>query len=89
MFKVIAFGVLSSYPTLTLLYMKSNPYQVIKIYVVISCMTVPFVMGTDNTYIISKELCSSLSVSTFRFVDVSACRRFGLSMVWFVDVSAC
>ena len=76
MFKVIAFGVLSSYPTLTLLYMKNNPYQVIKIDVVISCMTVPFVMGTDNTYIISKELCSSLSVSMFRFVDVLVCQCF-------------
>ena len=71
--------------------MKSNPHQVIceEIYVVISCMTVPFCMCTDNTYIVSKELCWSLRMSTFRFVDVSTCRRFGLSTFWFVDVSAC
>ena len=28
-------------------------------------------------------------MSTFRFVDVSACRRFSLSTFWFVDVSDC
>ena len=71
--------------------MKSNPHQVIceEIYVVISCMTISFCVCTDNTYIISKELCWSLRMSTFRFVDVSTCRRFGLSTFWFVDVSAC
>ena len=60
-----------------------------KIDLFIACMTVPFGMGTDYTYSISWELSKSLRVSTFRFVDVLVCRRFGLSTSWFVDVSAC
>ena len=46
-------------------------------------------MGIDDMYSMSNELCWSLRVSTFRFVDVLVCRRFGLSTFRFVDVLVC
>ena len=39
-------------------------------------MTVPFGMGVDNMYSISRELCLYLEMSTFWFIDVSVCLPF-------------
>ena len=40
-------------------------------------------------WFVDVSVCRRFGLSTFRFVDVSVCRHFGLSTFWFVDVSVC